>query len=223
MAITNRAERRPAVKSSDRPYIPPELRPTNQRIEAFSDAVFAIVVTIMILEIRIPDQLAFGNDPGALMELTAVVATYALSFVVIAIFWSNHHYLIFTLPKADRTTIWLNNNALFWITLIPIVARFFGLHPTSPRAVAAYAFVVMTCTISFSLLRRHGAQISRNEFHRSLHRRVFRRIWPAVVAYAAAMPLAFVDIRLAWACLLILPAIFFLPVTRSASIENAEA
>src|SRR5690349_12415919 len=85
MAITNRAERRPAVKSSDRPYIPPELRPTNQRIEAFSDAVFAIVVTIMILEIRIPDQLAFGNDPGALMELTAVVATYALSFVVIAI------------------------------------------------------------------------------------------------------------------------------------------
>jgi uncharacterized membrane protein len=190
-----------------------ELKPTNRRIESFSDAVFAIVVTIMVLEIEIPDGLAFGNNRVALMEFGAVLATYALSFVVIAIFWSNHHYLIFTLPKADRATIWLNNNALFWVTLIPIVARFFGFHATSPRAAAAYAFVVMMSTLSFSLLRRHAARTSHNDFHRELHRRVFRRIWPAVASYAAAMPLAFVDVRLAWACLLVLPAMFFLPVT----------
>jgi uncharacterized membrane protein len=190
-----------------------ELKPTNRRIESFSDAVFAIVVTIMVLEIQVPGELAFGNHPIALMEFGALLATYALSFLVIAIFWSNHHYLIFTLPRADRATIWLNNNALFWVTLIPIVARFFGLHPTSPRAVAAYAFVVMMSTVSFSLLRRHAARLSHNDFHRELHRRVFRRIWPAVAIYAAAMPLAFIDIRLAWACLLVLPAMFFLPVT----------
>lgn len=190
-----------------------ELKPTNRRIESFSDAVFAIVVTIMVLEIQIPDDLAFATDRVVLMEFGALLATYALSFLVIAIFWSNHHYLIFTLPKADRATIWLNNNALFWVTLIPIVARFFGLHPTSPRAVAAYAFVIMMSTISFSLLRRHAAHMSHNDFHRSLHRRVFRRIWPAIAVYAAAMPLAFVEIRLAWACLLVLPAMFFLPVT----------
>lgn len=188
--------------------------PSNRRVENFSDAVFAIVVTIMVLEIRIPDTLAFTSDRAALMQFAALVATYALSFVVIAIYWSNHHYLIFTLPKADRATIWLNNNVLFWVTLIPIVARFFGQHPTSPRAAAAYAFVVMTCTASFSLLRRHGAKISENQFHRAVHRRVLRRIWPAIAAYAAAIPLAFVDVRLAWACLLILPAMFFLPVVR---------
>ena len=194
--------------------LPPELRPSNRRLEAFSDAVFAIVVTIMILEIRIPDELALGNDRLALMRVAALFATYALSFVVVAIFWSNHHYLIFTLPKADRVTIWLNNHALFWITLIPLVARFFGQHPTSPRASATYAFVIMMCTVSFSMLRRHGARISRNAFHRSLHRRVFRRIWPAVALYAAAIPLGFLDIRLAWACLVVLPALFFLPITR---------
>ena len=194
--------------------LPPELRPSNRRLEAFSDAVFAIVVTIMILEIRIPDELALGNDRLALMRFAALFATYALSFVVVAIFWSNHHYLIFTLPKADRVTIWLNNHALFWITLIPLVARFFGQHPTSPRASATYAFVIMMCTVSFSMLRRHGARISRNAFHRSLHRRVFRRIWPAVALYAAAIPLGFLDIRLAWACLVVLPAHFFLPITR---------
>lgn len=193
----------------------PELRPSNRRIESFSDAVFAIVVTITVLEIRIPDELAFGGSRDTLMQFGALLATYTLSFVVIGIFWSNHHYLIFTLPKADRATIWLNNNALFWITLIPIVARFFGLHPTSPRAAASYAFIVMLCTISFTLLRRHAAQISRNEFHRALHRRVFRRIWPAIAVYAAAIPLAFVDIRLAWICLLVLPVMFFLPVTTS--------
>src|SRR4249919_48599 len=195
--------------SKERPGLSPELKPGNRRIESFSDAVFAIVVTIMILEIRIPDELAFGGASPALMRFGAVIATYALSFVVIAIFWSNHHYLIFTLPKADRATIWLNNNALFWITLIPIVARFFGLNPTSPRAAAAYAFVIMTCTVSFSLLRRHAAKISRNEFHRSLHHRVFQRTWLAIAVYAAAIPLAFLDIRLAWACLVVLPALFF--------------
>lgn len=190
-----------------------ELKPDNRRIESFSDAVFAIVVTIMVLEIHIPDGLAFGNDNAALMEFGALLATYVLSFVVIGIFWSNHHYLIFTLPKTDRATIWLNNNALFWVTLIPIVARFFGFHPTSPRAAAAYAFVIMMCTLSFSFLRRHAARISHNEFHRAVHRRVFRRIWPAVAIYAAAMPLAYVDIRITWVCLLVLPAMFFLPVT----------
>ena len=200
------------------PPAQPELSPSIRRIESFSDAVFAIVVTIMVLEIKIPDELAAGANRVALMEFAALMATYGLSFVVIAIFWSNHHYLIFTLPKADRATVWLNNNALFWITLIPIVARFFGSHPRAPRAVAAYAFVVMVCTISFSLLRRHAAQISRNEFHRALHRRVFRRIWPAVAVYAAAMPLAFIDIRIAWACLLVLPAMFFLPVTKEAGM-----
>jgi uncharacterized membrane protein len=200
--------------SEGRSRLPTELKPTNRRIEALSDGVFAIVVTIMVFEIRVPDELAFTDDRVALMQFGAFMATYALSFVVVAIFWSNHHYLIFTLPKADRATIWLNNHALFWITLIPLVARFFGRHPTAPRAAAAYAFIVMMCTVSFSLLRRHGAQISRNEFHRSVHRRVFRRIWPAVALYAAAIPLAFLDIHLAWACLVVLPVLFFLPVTR---------
>jgi len=90
------------------------------------------VVTIMVLEIRVPDSLAFGSDTNALMQFSTLIVTYALSFVVVGILWASHHYLIFTLPNADRTTIWLNNNVLFWVTTIPI-----GLYPTSPRAVGA--------------------------------------------------------------------------------------
>jgi uncharacterized membrane protein len=194
--------------------LPEELRPSNRRIENFSDAVFAIAVTITALEISIPDSLAFASDPTALMHFAAILITYALSFVVVGILWGSHHYLIFTLPKADRGTIWLNNFVLFWVTMVPIVARFFGLHPTSPRATAAYAFVIMMCTFSLTLLRSHASRVSHNEFHRALHRHVFRKAWIAIALYAAAIPLGFVSIRAAWALLVILPTLFFLPVVR---------
>jgi len=193
---------------------PDELRPTNRRIENFSDAVFAIAVTIMVLEIRVPESLAFADDPIALKHLIALLVTYAVSFLVVVILWGSHHYLIFTLPKADRSTLWFNNFVLFWVTLIPVVAQFFGLHPTSPRAAAAYAFVIMMCTFAFTLLRRHASRVSDNELHRAIHRGVFRKAWIAIGLYAAAIPMAFVNIRLAWILLAILPALFFLPVVR---------
>jgi uncharacterized membrane protein len=196
--------------------LPQELRPTNRRIENFSDAVFAIVVTIMVLEIRIPDSLAFAGDRAALEDFAALLITYSLSFVVVGILWGSHHYLLFTLPTADRTTLWLNNLVLFWVTLIPIVARFFGLHPTSARAAAAYAFVIMMNTTAFSILRAHASRVSHNELHRAIHDRVFRRTWIAIALYAAAIPLAFAEIRLAWILLAILPGLFFLPVVSRA-------
>ena len=200
---------------SERTPAADELRPTSRRLEAFSDAVFAIAVTIMVLEIRVPDSLAFSNDTASFEQFATLLAIYALSFVVVGILWANHHYLVFTLPQADRVTVWLNNHVLFWVTIVPIVARFFGLHPTSPRATAAYAFVVMMCTAALTLLRRHAAEVSCSLFHRALHRRDFRRAWVAIALYAAVIPIAFVNIRLSWVLLLILPAMFFLPVVRA--------
>jgi len=204
-----------AAGSKDEPMISPELNPSNRRIEAFSDGVFAVAVTIIVLEVRVPDSLAFSDDAVALHHFASLLAIYALTFVVVGILWANHHYLIFTLPNIDRASLWLNNHVLFWVTMVPIVARFFGLHPTSPRATAAYAFVVMMCTCSLTLLRRHASRITINQFHRAVHRRVFRKVWIAIAAYAAAIPLAFVNVRLSWALLIILPAMFFLPIVRA--------
>jgi uncharacterized membrane protein len=183
-------------------------------VEGFSDGVFAVAVTIIVLEVRVPDSLAFANDAAAFQQFVTLLAIYALSFVVVGILWANHHYLVSTLPRTDRATLWLNNHVLFWVTMVPVVARFFGQHPTSPKATAAYAFVVMMCTASLTLLRRHASRISTNQFHRALHRRVFRKVWIAIAAYAAAIPLAFADVRLSWTLLIILPAMFFLPIVR---------
>jgi uncharacterized membrane protein len=141
----------------------PELTRATDGSKHFRDGVFAVAVTIIALVVRVPDSLAFAHDVVALRQFATLLAIYALTFVVVGILWANHHYLIFTLPNTDRASLWL-------------VARFFGLRLTSPRATAAYAFVVMMCTCSLTLLRCHASRISANQFHRAVHRRVFRKV-----------------------------------------------
>ena len=193
-----------------------QLRATSRRIENFSDGVFAIVVTIMVFEIRIPNSLAFGSDPAALRQFAEVLFTYALSFFVIVNLWTSHHYLVFTVSNPTRTTIWFNNLLLFCVTLIPITTRFLGLHPNSSMAAAAYGLLGVAATASFMLLRSHAARIADNEVHRGIHRRVLRLTWLFLAIYAASIPLAFVSPWLAWACFLIVPPmVFFLPGIRA--------
>ena len=205
-----------------RKHVESELKPDNRRIEAFSDGVFAIVVTIMVLEIRIPDSLAFADDRSAFMHFASYVGTYALSFLVIANLWTSHHYLTFTLHHPARTTLWLNSLSLFCISLIPITTRFLGMHSTSPRAAAAYGLVAAACTASFILLRSHAARTTRNELHQGIHYRIIRRASLFLAIYLASIPLAFVSPWLAWICFVIVPPMLFLPVIRSSSSEISE-
>ena len=193
-----------------------ELKPTNRRLESFSDGVFAIVVTIMVIEIQIPDRLAFAGDNAALAELAAELVTYALSFLVIANLWTSHHYLIFTLNMPSRATIWYNNLLLFAVSLIPISTRFLGAHPASPRAAAIYGGVGMACTGAFMLLRSHAARTTHNELYRDIHRRVLRLSWLFLGIYAASVPFAFVSPWLAWICFISVPPMLFLPIIRAA-------
>ena len=192
-----------------------ELRPTSARLESFSDGVFAIVITIMVFQIAIPDSLAFGHDGVAFRGFVVILATYALSFVIIANLWLSHHYLIFTVTNPTRLTLWLNNLLLFFVTLVPVTTRFLGSHPASPRAAAAYGLVATACTASFMLLRSHAARTTHNELHRGIHYRVLRRTAYFVAIYVASIPLAFVSPWLAWACFLAVPPLLFLPVIRA--------
>ncbi len=189
-----------------------ELRPTSRRVESFSDGVFAIVVTIMVFEIRIPDSFAFAGDSAALEEFAVVLVTYALSFFVIVNLWTSHHYLLFTVHSPARSTIWYNNLLLFCVSLIPVVTRFLGMHPNSARAAAAYGMLGVACTGSFMMLRSHVARMSHNLLHRNIHMRVLRRTWFFLGIYAASIPLAFVRPWLAWACFAIVPPMLFLPI-----------
>ena len=193
----------------------PELRPGNRRLELFSDGVFAIVITIMVLDVRIPASLAFANDAVAVRQVANELVAYALSFLVIANLWTSHHYLLFTISMPARGAIWFNNHLLFWISLIPVATRFLGHFPSSSRAAAAYGVIAVGCTGAFMLLRSHAARMTHNDVHRMIHRRVLRRTWLFLVIYAASVPLAFVNVWLAWICFAIVPPMLFLPVIRA--------
>jgi uncharacterized membrane protein len=189
-----------------------ELRPTNRRLENFSDGVFAIVITIMVIDVRIPASLAFSDDPQALMQFSTALTAYALSFIVIANLWTSHHYLIFTVNRPTRGTIWFNNLLLFWITMLPLTTRFLGHYPRSPRAAAAFGIVAFCATAAFMLLRSHARRTSHNELHRAIHSRVLRKTWLFLAIYAASIPLAFVQPWLSWLCFATVAAMLFLPV-----------
>ena len=206
---------------SERRAASTELRPTNRRLESFSDGVFAIVITIMVIEIHIPDRLAVGNDPATFGQFAAVMFAYALSFLVIANLWVSHHYLIFTLNRPTRSTIWFNNLLLFTVTLVPLTTRFLGMAPTSARAAASYGAVAVACTGAFMLLRSHAARRSHNELHRSIHHRILRRTWLFISIYAVSIPLAFVSVWLAWICFVAVPPMLFLPVIRADMMEGS--
>ena len=205
---------------SARRHAETELRPTNRRLESFSDGVFAIVITIMVIDVRIPASLAFFDDPPALMQFSTALGAYALSFIVIANLWTSHHYLVFTLNRPSRSTIWFNNLLLFWVTMLPLTTRFLGHYPKSPRAAAAFGVVAFCATAAFMLLRLHGRRTSHNELHRAIHLRALRRTWLFLAIYGASIPLAFVEPWLSWLCFVTVVAMLFVPVVSAQRVRE---
>lgn len=118
------------------------------RLEAFSDGVIAIIITIMVLELDAPHGTAIADLAGVLPGWLR----YALSFVYVGIYWINHHALLDRVAKVDGAALWANLHLLFWMSLIPYVTAWAGEHPLEPVPVALYGVVLLLCSISFMLL-----------------------------------------------------------------------
>jgi TMEM175 potassium channel family protein len=119
------------------------------RLEAFSDGVIAILITIMVLELRPP----IGLDPFALGKFKHALAAYILSFVMLAIYWNNHHHMLHTCTHVNGRILWANSYLLFWLSLVPFVTAWISDELTSWSA-AAYGFVAFMAGIAWLLLRR---------------------------------------------------------------------
>ncbi|HET8715531.1 MAG TPA: TMEM175 family protein [Holophagaceae bacterium] len=162
------------------------------RLEAFSDGVLAIVLTIMVLELKVP-----RHDPGlaALRDLVPVFLSYLLSFVYIGIYWNNHHHLLQAAQKVNGTVLWANLHLLFWLSLLPFVTGWLGESGIRPWPVAAYNLVLLLAATAYFLLARalvahHGRD---SALARAMGERASadRKGLVSVVIYAAALPLAF--------------------------------
>ena len=180
------------------------------RLEAFSDGVIAVIITIMVLEMKVPH----GADPGALAPLVPVFLAYVLSFVMLAIYWNNHHHLFHGVQHVTGATLWANMHLLFWLSLIPFTTAWMDDNLFAPIPVAAYGVVLLTCAIAYYILTRvllaaHGAD---SLLARALGSDRKGRI--SVVIYVAALALAFVHAWIALALYAAVALIWLVPDRR---------
>src|SRR5436189_2039976 len=120
------------------------------RLEAFSDGVIAIIITIMVLELKVPH----GSDLEALRPLAPLFASYVLSFVMIGIYWNNHHHLFQAVDRVGGGIMWANLHLLFWLSQIPFVTGWMGENHFAPLPVAMYGAVLLLSAISYYILSR---------------------------------------------------------------------
>src|SRR5215212_11896500 len=120
------------------------------RIEAFSDGVIAIIITIMVLELRAPH----GDEPRALQPLIPVFISYVLSFVFVAIYWNNHHHLLYASKHVNGTILWANTHLLFWLSLVPFVTAWMGENHFASTPTALYGVVLLMAAIAYWLLQQ---------------------------------------------------------------------
>jgi uncharacterized membrane protein len=120
------------------------------RLAAFSDGVIAILITIMVLELRIPH----GSDWSTLAKVGPSFLSYVLSFVYLAIYWNNHHHLLHTVTRVDGLILWANSNLLFWLSLVPAATAWMGENLTAPLPTAFYGVVLLMPALAYFLLQK---------------------------------------------------------------------
>ena len=158
------------------------------RMEAFSDGVLAIIITIMVLELKVPH----GEDLATLAPLIPVLLSYVLSFIYIGIYWNNHHHLLQATTKVSGGMLWANLHLLFWLSLLPFVTGWMGENHFSALPTALYGGVLLMASVSYWILARC---IILGEGKDSLVARAIgkdRKGVMSTVLYAVAIPLAFV-------------------------------
>jgi uncharacterized membrane protein len=157
------------------------------RLEAFSDGVIAVIITIMVLELKLPH----GTDLASLAPLAPTLAAYVLSFVNVGIYWNNHHHMFVAIEGYDGRAMWANLHLLFWLSLIPFMTAWLGQSPTASIPTAVYGFVLFCAGFAYSLLQ--AALIAANGRESTLARAAAHdaKGRASLVAYAIAIPVAF--------------------------------
>jgi uncharacterized membrane protein len=180
------------------------------RLEAFSDGVIAILITILVLDLKVPPS----GDLAALRPVLPVFLTYILSFVFLGIYWNNHHHLLYAASRINGKVLWANLHLLFWLSLIPFVTGWMGENHFAPVPTALYGVVLLMAAIAFtllvrSLIRAQGAdsklaQAVGGDFKGNL----------SLACYAAAIPLAFLQEWISWALYAAVALLWLVPDPR---------
>lgn len=184
------------------------------RLVAFSDGVIAVVITIMVLELKAPHDASLG----ALKETAPVFLSYVLSFIYVAIYWNNHHHFFYLIPQVDGAMLWANLHLLFWLSLIPFATSWIGEHHSSPVPTAVYGVALLMPAIAWYVLQTViiRAQGSDSALARALGYDIKGKISPLL--YLAGILVAFLDTRISDAIYVLVALMWLVPDRR---IERA--
>jgi TMEM175 potassium channel family protein len=187
------------------------------RLEAFSDGVLAIIITIMVLELKVPHTV----DLAALTPLLRVLLSYVLSFIYIGIYWNNHHHLFQATQQVTGGILWANLHLLFWLSLFPFTTGWMGENELAAIPTAVYGFVLLMAAIAYYILER---AIIANEGRDSLLARAIGEDWKgkvSAVLYFVAIPLAFLSPWIAAGLYVFVAILWFIPDRRiERKLEN---
>jgi len=180
------------------------------RLEAFSDGVIAIIITIMVLELKVP----LRADPATLFAQWPVFLSYALSYLVVAIYWVNHHRLFHIVPRVNSAVLWSNNFLLFCLSLIPFATAYMGENQFRPFPTAVYAALLLACAIAFLMLREivNGELNSEGRFD-LLRTQARRKNLISIGLYALSVPAAYIHPAITMVLAFAVAGLYFLPET----------
>jgi uncharacterized membrane protein len=184
------------------------------RLEAFSDGVLAIIITIMVLELNVPH----GSDFAALRPILPVFLSYVLSFIYLGIYWNNHHHLIKAAPRVNAAIMWANLHLLFWLSLFPFATGWMGENHFTPLPSATYGMVLLLAAVAYYILQ---SLIIADTGANSKLARAFEADWKgklSPVLYAAGIGLSFVRPWLAGFIYVVVALLWLIPDRRIARL-----
>ena len=180
------------------------------RLEAFSDGVLAIIITIMVLQLKTPTEPSLA----ALRPLIPVFLSYVLSFVYVGIYWNNHHHLLQAAHQVNGRVLWANLHLLFWLSLVPFITSWLGETEFATWPVALYGVVLLLAGCAYSLLTRALIALHGNESMLAKAVGADKKGRISVIAYAVALPVAFADPRISCAIYAVVALIWIVPDRR---------
>lgn len=191
---------------------------TKGRIEAFSDGVIAIIITIMVLELKVPH----GNTLPDLIPLLPVFLSYVLSFIYVGIYWNNHHHMFVVVKKINGAVLWANLHLLFWLSTIPFATAWMGENHFAPATMAVYGFVLLMNGVAYTILtmlliKQHGEE---STLYKAVGSDLKGKI--SCVCYLIAIPCAYVHVWISGALFILVALIWLVPDKRIEKILHEE-
>jgi len=184
------------------------------RLEAFSDGVIAIIITIMVLELSVKDLAGLADWRDQLHELLPKFLGYVLSYIYVGIYWNNHHHMFHATKRVTGGILWANLHLLFWLSLFPFATAWVGANHLAPAPTAVYGFVLLMAAIAYYILQN---AIIRQQGENSLLKKAIGWDWKGKVSplcYLSAIPLAFVSVWISNGLFVAVAIIWLIPDRR---------